>query len=1382
MHERFKKIIALTLSVIMLFSVYAIAAPVGAAAADDAAPGESTDGAGYAQKSTEKLSVIQNRSGDDIPLDAVYNVRDTADSGDQSDKLKKMDLAPVGAEEEQAPVPAYFEGDAFVNFKGAFIFDGFDERIEILETKTFAKGTSMEKNYAVVHSDSMTTQEIIDSFSDNEYVDYVTPNSITKPTAITNDTYSAYQWALENTGQNNGTKGIDTNPETLWNKISSSSKECVVAVIDTGVDLNHEDLQSVLWKNTYRQLEGYGSCGYDFTGTVSSGEPRDDDGHGTHIAGIIAAQANNNLGISGINKANVKIMALRVQKIEYYKGELVDYYDSDAIRDAFDYIIRAKELGVNIVAVNCSYGGPYLRSQIEEYNTLCDNLGKMGIVTCIAAGNEDVNIDLNYYWDNENSKYVYYDGGGMYYVGPAACESKYAVTVSASAEDGYLAGFSNYGMNVDISAPGTSILSTVCTNTFQPSIYSSSLRSSTCKYYQGFDGSVSDSDLFGTLDVYNSYAYPNIEITDDLFFGTGGSSLHIHTDSGLKDRGVLFSTPFNLSSTTAAYDITFSIRGTKPDSSPDCIFYLVDKPYVNGALDGAFICGVAPTYDWHTIHLHVDPTSTEDYERTTNRDLVLVVQPLTNDSCDLFIDGIGISKQNINTSLYGKYDFYPGTSMATPYVAGAVALISGAYPTAGAMDKINAIYKSAASLSQIKDAISGGKFLDLKNIPTNMPTTVLPTGISVSPSTASIEVGQTTTLTATVSPSNATDKTVTWSSSNSSVAAVSNSGVVTGKGVGTADITAKTSNGKTAKCTVTVKANSVPPTGISVSPTSATITIGQTKTLTATVTPSNASNKSVTWISSDSKIAEVSSTGVVTGKGIGVATITAKTTNNLTATAKITVESGEVAPTGIKIAPTSATVEVGSTVTLTATVSPSNATDKSVRWSSADAGIAKVSSSGVVTGVSAGTVAITAKTSNGKSASATVTVMKTSIEPTAIKIEPETAMIGVSEKLSLSVTFTPSNATNKTLTWSSSDSKVAAVSSEGVVTGKGVGTATITARTSKGKTATCKVTVKDDPVRIYMDNIRQIKGYLNTHYAFYDQDGKNIKINYRYKDGRYGSVYYILADDDSLMFYLIAHVNDSLTLHTFFSFDFAYSFDIAPTILLYQDNDLIFEVLAALNARTYDPEVGTTAIYDRQTVKKITDEDDIELANSALDLAFYEIGDCLGYLMGFELGDIGFDNLSKLGEYNPDLYARGDYDKDGDITILDATRTQYMLSDLVYVPEEDFLAGIDADGDGGLTILDATRIQRYLADICDMNGRPLSSGRSVSSSSADNGKPAADSTPATDVRRYASGKRSVTDPYQSKSVTVKELSSVTATKSASFSPAAAAEEIRNFFK
>lgn len=1204
-------------------------------------------------------------------------------------KKSNADLAPIG-EGNQAPVaPSYVDHEAIVHFKGALDIESLGEGITVKKTYTLSGGEEKLINVAVVNHKTLSTDELVKRLSTVPSVDTVEPNYLKKVTALTNDAYAPYQWALQNTGQNNGVADYDTNPETLWNNVPANGEECVVAIIDTGVDINHEDLKSVLWKNNVQGLEGYGTCGYDFSGSVPSHQPIDDNGHGTHLAGIIAAQANNSIGISGINKANVKIMMLKTNN-----GRNIV---ADAEERAFDYIKRAKRAGVNIVAVNCSFGGLMSLSGLSYYDNLFDELGKMGIVTCVAAGNESKNIDYVY---NDTQAYL-----------PAATMSDYAITVGAIAEDGYLASFSNYGEGVDIAAPGTAILSAVNTDTYEPSIYDSATLSRTTRWYQAFDDGVEQSELFGNISTWKDYYGPEgLSLSEESFFGRSGYSLAVSTGANRQGKIVLFSIPYTLSSSTSSYDLTFHLKGQTIDGS-DCTFYLLDKPESNDALDAVQLVGFSPDWDWDRVSYHIDPYSTKDsesvYQRSTNRELVIAIVPKTNKSATVFIDSFGISKQDISTSLYGKYGFKRGTSQATPYVAGAVALVSSAYPSIDAAAKINAILKAGRFDEHLEGAVKDQLILDLKNISKYVPSTptvIQPTGVTVKPEQAEIDIGGTVQLSATVAPSNATNKTVTWSSSNDTIAAVSSNGLVTGKAPGTVTITAKTSNGKTATATVKVKQYAVAPTGISIKPEKSEIEIGDSVRLLATVSPSNASDKTVKWSSSNDKIAEVSSTGLVTGKNDGTVTIIAETVNGLRAYAEVTVKRGEILPTAVSVKPETSSISVGQKLQLSATIEPANATTKSVTWSSSNTTIASVSTSGVVTGKAAGTAIITVKTANGKQATATIKVESTTVMPTGITIEPESAVISVNETLTLTAKITPANATNKKVTWTSSDSSIAAVSSSGTVLGKSAGTVTIFARTENGKTANCRLTVKYDQEKIYQNNIDQLKKHIRTHYSFYDEDGMNLRINYSTSDGSSGSVYLILGDDNVLEFYYVTSVNQ-YRYYSYFYFDYASSYIVYPVTRVYDEDDLILNTMSRIDVRSYDPDNSDLDVYDIGSGEFLTDEGPVELSQVLLNVSLDWYSDVLGYVMGFYLGDLGFEYYDQLGPYNPNLFDRADYDKDGELTIMDATRAQYMLADLVYTPEDIFLMGIDADADGELSIMDATRIQNVVAELTDIDGK-----------------------------------------------------------------------------
>ena len=185
----------------------------------------------------------------------------------------------------------------------------------------------------------------------------------------------------------------------------------------------------------------------------------------------------------------------------------------------------------------------------------------------------------------------------------------------------------------------------------------------------------------------------------------------------------------------------------------------------------------------------------------------------------------------------------------------------------------------------------GGNFI-IKAFTDNETTTVDVEKVSLNKSATTLTEGESETLTATITPSNATgDKTVKWSSSNEAVAAVDSNGKVTAKKAGTAVITATSSNGKTAGCTVTVKQKEIAITGISLNKSTTSLTEGESETLTATITPSNATgDKTVKWSSSNGAVAAVDSNGKVTAKKAGTAVITATSSNGKTAGCTVTVK------------------------------------------------------------------------------------------------------------------------------------------------------------------------------------------------------------------------------------------------------------------------------------------------------------------------------------------------------------------------------------------------------------------------------------------------------------------------------------------------------------
>lgn len=253
------------------------------------------------------------------------------------------------------------------------------------------------------------------------------------------------------------------------------------------------------------------------------------------------------------------------------------------------------------------------------------------------------------------------------------------------------------------------------------------------------------------------------------------------------------------------------------------------------------------------------------------------------------------------------------------------------------------------------------------------------TGVTLDREELSLPPGGTQALVASVVPDGATNQEVIWSSSDPDVVAVDENGAVTALVVGQATITVTTvEGGFTASCTVTVTPIAV--TSITLDKTSLSFSsLNTTQKLTATVKPDNATYPTVTWSSSNTSVATVSSTGTVTSKGSGTTTITASA-DGKTATCTVTV-SPEVLPTSISLDVSTLLVAVNESITLHATVLPENATDKTVTWTVSDA-FASVSGEGVVEGVLAnGEVTVTARTSNGKTATCTVRTVKTKAYP-----------------------------------------------------------------------------------------------------------------------------------------------------------------------------------------------------------------------------------------------------------------------------------------------------------------------------------------------------------------------------------------------------------------
>lgn len=300
---------------------------------------------------------------------------------------------------------------------------------------------------AVVKSDEYSTEELVYKLGQLPNVDSVAPNYKREPVEEVppaTGNYTDKQWAY-NPSLNKWHMNI---PD--WNKPNNKNAEgVVVAVLDTGVNYNHEDLKNVMWDDglNYPALTGLGGGKYGiFTAAERDGadrgstDPMDTHNHGTHCAGIIGAEWNG-IGVSGAANG-VEIMALRGGKSSFYDDDLIE---------GMEYALTAKQNGVNVVAINNSWGGKpgYEDEEMLNIEKAINQLGNEGIISCFAAGNEKSNCDE---YQEVTEKGVTYRG---YYQAKYLHDLESTLIIGSCGREGTMAYYSNYGKeSVDIFTPG----------------------------------------------------------------------------------------------------------------------------------------------------------------------------------------------------------------------------------------------------------------------------------------------------------------------------------------------------------------------------------------------------------------------------------------------------------------------------------------------------------------------------------------------------------------------------------------------------------------------------------------------------------------------------------------------------------------------------------------------------------------------------------------------------------------------------------------------------------------------------------------------------------------------------------------------------------------
>ena len=363
-----------------------------------------------------------------------------------------------------------------------------------------------------------------------------------------------------------------------------------------------------------------------------------------------------------------------------------------------------------------------------------------------------------------------------------------------------------------------------------------------------------------------------------------------------------------------------------------------------------------------------------------------------------------------------------------------------------------------------------------------------PTEVKLNQSSLTLGVGDSYILVSTVLPSDANNKICTWYTSNSSVATVGSTGKVTAKAVGTAVITAKTVNGKTATCKVTVKPA---PTSVKTSPTALTLGKGESYTIKeSTSSGSYANNANLKWTSTNTNVVTVKkgsgNAAVLKATGQGTANVKITLYNGKTATCKVTVKP---APTSVKINPTSLTLGKGEGYTISAsTSSGSYANNANIKWTSTNTKVVTVKkgsgNKAELKAVGKGTANVKITLYNGKTATCKVTVKPA---PTSVKVSPSSVTWDVGKSYTVSeITNSGSYANAANLKWTSTNTKVVTVKkgsgNKAVLKAVGTGTANVKITLFNGKTATCKVTVNCSDI----NSAKTEKDYYTLSYKVYE--------------------------------------------------------------------------------------------------------------------------------------------------------------------------------------------------------------------------------------------------------------------------------------------------------
>lgn len=370
------------------------------------------------------------------------------------------------------------------------------------------------------------------------------------------------------------------------------------------------------------------------------------------------------------------------------------------------------------------------------------------------------------------------------------------------------------------------------------------------------------------------------------------------------------------------------------------------------------------------------------------------------------------------------------------------------------------------------------------------------TGITLDHTSRAMYVGETFRMTYVIKPNDSSNASVVWSSSNPSIVTVDKEGLLTARSVGTAVIILKTADGGyMATCTVTVSRTA---TAVKLDVTKLTMNVGDYYYLETKLTPADSTETTLTWDSSEKKVATVSKTGKVIAKSAGTTVILVKTKSGSIGYCTVTVLQPA---TGITISSSEETIYVGDKIELEASVLPDSADDSGVSWESSNEEVATVNAKGEVTGVGGGVAMISVTSDDGEYKDYCMVTVEELI--TSITLNRTWYRLGRSKSYVLKATINGEKATNKQLEWSSSDDSVVSVDEKGRIKGKGYGTATITVVATDGSEAEASCFVRVcrlvSSIDLNVSHITLVQG------KSYQLKAKVLPSNATYKKPKYST-------------------------------------------------------------------------------------------------------------------------------------------------------------------------------------------------------------------------------------------------------------------------------------